>query len=123
MGVPLGFGVGGGFIHESGKAHRLVVPYIDENGIPQEPRFGVSSFGGKAIREWAVKLYQQVVIEKRDSNRFSSALDNDVKPSHDHFPSPPSPNIDDPLKILKIRFAKGEITREQYEEMRKTLEF
>ena len=31
-------------------------------------------------------------------------------------------NIDDPLKILKIRFAKGEITKEQYEDMRKMLE-
>ncbi|MGA7370590.1 MAG: SHOCT domain-containing protein [Nitrososphaeraceae archaeon] len=28
----------------------------------------------------------------------------------------------DPLKILKLRFAKGEITREEYEEMRKMLE-
>src|SRR5919198_1058268 len=27
-----------------------------------------------------------------------------------------------PLHILKIRFAKGEITKEQYEEMRKMLE-
>ena len=33
-----------------------------------------------------------------------------------------SPKSDDPLKILKIRFAKGEITKEQYEEMRKMLE-
>ncbi|HEU4448070.1 MAG TPA: SHOCT domain-containing protein [Nitrososphaeraceae archaeon] len=33
-----------------------------------------------------------------------------------------SPKIDDPLKILKIRFAKGEITKEQYEEMRRMLE-
>jgi len=33
----------------------------DENGIPQEPRFGVSSFRGNAIKEWATKLYEQVV--------------------------------------------------------------
>jgi hypothetical protein len=31
-------------------------------------------------------------------------------------------NIEDPLKILKIRYVKGEITKEQYEEMRKTIE-
>jgi hypothetical protein len=42
---------GAGVIHESGKSHRLVVPYIDENGIPQEPRFGVSSIGGTDIRK------------------------------------------------------------------------
>jgi hypothetical protein len=28
----------------------------------------------------------------------------------------------DPLHILKVRFAKGEISKEQYEEMRKLLE-
>lgn len=28
----------------------------------------------------------------------------------------------DPLQILKVRFAKGEITKEEYEEMRKLLE-
>jgi len=29
---------------------------------------------------------------------------------------------EEPLKILKLRYAKGEITKEQYEEMKKTLE-
>jgi hypothetical protein len=29
---------------------------------------------------------------------------------------------DDPIRILKVRFAKGEISKEEYEEMRKTLE-
>jgi uncharacterized membrane protein len=29
---------------------------------------------------------------------------------------------DNPLRILQIRFAKGEISKEEYEEMRKTLE-
>ena len=28
----------------------------------------------------------------------------------------------DPIRVLKIRFAKGEITKEQYEEMRNPLE-
>jgi len=31
-------------------------------------------------------------------------------------------NDDDPLKILKIRFAKGEITKEEYDEMKSMLE-
>lgn len=62
-------------INESGKSHRLVVPYTDENGIPQEPRFGISSFRGKAIREWAAKLYRQVVDEKKDTTRIPSKED------------------------------------------------
>jgi hypothetical protein len=28
-------GIGSLFMHDSGKSHRLVVPYIDENGIQQ----------------------------------------------------------------------------------------
>ena len=31
-------------------------------------------------------------------------------------------NKDDPLNILKIRLAKGQITKEEYEEMRKIIE-
>ncbi len=46
------------------------------------------------------------------------------KPTKIQTKQPPasSPNIDDPLKVLKIRFAKGEIAKEQYEEMQKMLE-
>ena len=29
---------------------------------------------------------------------------------------------DDPLKVLQLRYARGEINQQQYEEMRKTLE-
>ena len=36
---------------------------------------------------------------------------------------PPQPKSeDDPLKILKIRFAKGEISKEEYDEMKSALE-
>ena len=27
-------GFGGGIIHETGKAHHIIIPYIDENSIP-----------------------------------------------------------------------------------------
>ena len=30
--------------------------------------------------------------------------------------------VENPVKILKIRYAKGEINKEEYEEMKKTLE-
>jgi uncharacterized membrane protein len=51
------------------------------------------------------------------STTFPSKADKNTK-----RPPASSPNIDDPLKVLKIRFAKGEIAKEQYEEMRKMLE-
>jgi Short C-terminal domain len=105
---------GGGSIHESGKEHHIVIPYVDENGIPQEPRFGVSSFRGKAIREWSSKLYEQVA--KARKNDVSQRLE--VHTSNNES----SQTSDDPVKILKLRFAKGEISKEEYEEMRKVIE-
>jgi Short C-terminal domain len=44
-----------------------------------------------------------------------------VQPSHIENPAN-NPEISNPLHILKIRFAKGEINKEEYEEMRKMLE-
>jgi len=35
--------------------------------------------------------------------------------------SPPA-SLEDPLQVLKLRFARGEITKEQFEEMKKALE-
>jgi hypothetical protein len=114
-------GIGSGMIYDSGKAHHITIPYIDENGIPQAPRFGISSFRGKAIKEWAVKLYQQVVNEKIITTKLSSKVDSNFNQQPNLQPVP-NTSPDDPLKVLKIRFAKGEITKEQYEDMRKVLE-
>jgi hypothetical protein len=115
-------GIGSGMIYGSGRAHHILVPYVDENGIPQAPRFGLSSYLGEAIRKLASELYLRVVNEKRESNKFSSIADNNIKQPSNQKPTS-SPDIDDPLRVLKMRFAKGEITKEQYEDMRKMLEF
>jgi hypothetical protein len=126
MGTSTGnFGYGSGTIHDSGKAHHLVVPYKDENGIPQAPRFGVSSFRGKAIREWASRLYDQVV-KFRNENIIPSenvGLDHEMQlTTATSKDKKVQSNDDDPIKLLKARFAKGEISKEQYEEMRKMIE-
>ena len=97
---------GGGAIHETGQRHRLAIPYIDENSIVQQPVFGVSSFGGKDIRIWAEKLYEQLVkVKQRSPQNIQTDDDND-----------------DPIAVLKLRFAKGEISKKEYEEMRKMIE-
>ena len=179
-------GVGSGVIHESGKEHHIVVPYIDENGVSQEPRFGVSSFGGKAIREWAAELYNRIVEVKSkaqlgtvanpantviasnmtltaEPNRTAESKEVVSKEEKDIFVKPRSPitiynkpyneatsHSDDEitpnkistkesaqtpinentatkkdeqfLNILKMRLVKGEISKEEYMDLRKTIE-
>jgi hypothetical protein len=60
---------GGGAIHETGQRHRLLIPYLDENGILHQPVFGISSYGGKHIRKWAETLYGQLVKLKQRSSQ------------------------------------------------------
>lgn len=113
---PSVFGIAGytgGAIHEEGKAHHIVIPYVDENGIPQEPRFGISSYKGQEIRKWSETIYSQIVRIKKD---VPKAVQEQVKPVESINKS------EDPLHVLKLRFAKGEITKEEFDEMRKTLE-
>jgi uncharacterized membrane protein len=91
------------------------VPYIDENGIPQEPRFGVVSLSGRAIKEWAAKLYEVVVEVKNQQKTSEEVTEDSIK--HDT-----KVNNIDPIQVLKVRLAKGEITKEEFEELRKMLE-
>jgi len=50
--------------------------------------------------------------------RMSSTSVSPVTTSQQTPPGPP----EDPLQVLKLRFARGEITKEQFEEMKKVLE-
>lgn len=106
-----GVAIGGGAIHDSGKAHHIVVPYLDENNIPQEPRFGASSIGGKVIRELSAKLYELIVKSKKGEQKTNESEMEMSKTKED-----------DPILVLKMRLAKGEITKEEFEELRKMLE-
>jgi len=114
VGGGAGFGLfgGGGVIHDTGKAHDIVVPYVDENGITQAPRFGVTSLSGNAIRDWAKIIYDQLVTV------------NKIKQTQNNVPSGNNQDKtqEDPIKLLKIRLAKGEITKEEFEELRKLIE-
>ncbi len=100
----------GGFLRESGKRHRIVIPFVDENGVSHVPVFGISSMSGKVIKEWAQQLYQMVTSHERTIPQS--------KPSKQIVYDP----LNDPLNVLKLRFAKGEINKEEFEEMKKILE-
>lgn len=112
-GGGLAFGLFGGYgtIKESGKGHDIVVPYIDENGIAQAPRFGVASLSGNAIREWAQAIYQQLVNVSKE-NKAQKTDSSEERHSES----------DEPLKLLKMRLAKGEITKEEFEDLRKIID-
>jgi hypothetical protein len=102
-----------GIINESGRRHRFVLPYIDENGVSHSPVFGISSLSGDAIKEWVSKIYLALInVEKKVSEQ---PLINESKETKDS-------SIEDPLKIAKLRYARGEITKEEFEEMKKVLE-
>ena len=101
-----------GTINESGKRHRIIIPYVDENDINQSPVFGISSLSGNAIRDWVTNLYQ-AVINNKQMLKESIADDPVIKKEND---------LTDPLTIAKLRFAKCEITKEEFQEMKKLLE-
>jgi len=102
----IGFGFGN--IHESGKKHTFVVPYIDENGIRQEPQFGFITFIGRNPAEkWAQVLYDKLVKVKKE--KLETSVDKLSK------------NEENPLKVLKLRLAKGEISKEEFEELKQVL--
>ncbi len=111
-GGGIGFGLfgGAGTIHDTGKSHDIVVPYVDENGMDQAPRFGVSSITGNAIREWAKLIYDTLVKIQKE------------KPSETSKPIETKSSEEDPLKVLKLRLVKGEITKEEFNELKELLE-
>lgn len=113
-GGGIGFGLfgGAGTIHDTGKSHDIVVPYVDENGMDQAPRFGVSSITGNAIREWAKLIYDALVKIQKEKPSETPKADADETKTLD----------EDPLKVLKLRLVKGEITKEEFSELKELLE-
>lgn len=117
-GAGLGFGLFGGVgaIHDSGKSHDIVVPFIDENGIQQAPRFGVTSITGNAIKDWAKLIYETLVKVHREKQLVADTKVEEPKVAES------KKSNEDPLKILKLRLAKGEITKEEFEELKELID-
>jgi hypothetical protein len=53
------FGFGSGFLRKAGDQYHMVIPYLDEQGTSQYPRFNVSS-----ASHWAAQLYIKSVKTK-----------------------------------------------------------
>ena len=105
-----GIGIGTGAIHKSGQRNRLVIPYVDENGIEHEPIFDV----GGEIRHWAGALYFAIINVKKQNIPAEEQPKQKIAENTNMKESP--------LKILKLRLAKGEISKEEFEELRKIIE-
>jgi len=131
-GGGIGFGLfgGAGTIHDTGKAHDIVVPYVDENGITQAPRFGVASIFGGGIKKWAEALYQILAEIQKEKARKEAIPANPARTSlaplgtkatENKIPKK-STHDQDPLDIIKLRLAKGEISKEEFEKLRKMIE-
>ena len=67
------FGFGYGFIRESKKSYRVVAPYIDNNGSPQEPEFSI-----KDIRKWASELYKMSIKAKLNLSQQQTTSEKEI---------------------------------------------
>jgi hypothetical protein len=68
--------------------------------------FGVSSFGGKAIRQWAAELYKQVVIVKKASVLPGSESSSEIEKS--------SMKTENSSKVLKQTYESQPISFDRY---------
>jgi hypothetical protein len=81
------------------KQNIITIPHVDENGVKHESKFSVS----KKHREKFSKLLYERLSKLAKRTEISGKGE------------------EDPLQILKIRYAKGEISKKEYEEMKKEL--
>ncbi len=82
-GINNNYVIGCAFINESGKRHRLVIPYVDENGIKQSPIFGVSLLKEDLIRHLATNLYEMVVKNCKTNHDEENVSDSNKVISSD----------------------------------------
>lgn len=88
-------------------------------GYPQHfygPRHFAGGFGMLCALLIIGLLVYLVVLARRDRDR------DRITPADQTSPAPPAPGAGTPADIVRIRYARGEITREEYETMRKDLE-
>jgi hypothetical protein len=103
-------GIGGGLISKTGNMNLVVLPYIDENGIKQAPKFQIKGFVKDKTEEWAQILYEKIVeMKKRESKNKLSVNTNS--------------NNDFAIKIknLKSMYENGLLSDEEFESKKQSL--
>jgi hypothetical protein len=122
IGLPLslvGFGHFGGIMREDGKRHVIVLPYIDENGILQEPRFTAYRVKDKpvdnATAEWAKVIYDRLVeIHKKKPKEKPTKIEKAPQESKTESP------LDQIKKLAELRNAKI-ISEKEFQTKKKKL--
>ena len=96
-----------------------VIEYTD---ALNEDQTLVFEFGGKLEEAQQMMYNEMLAVRQKSSSTVKLREDNDAAAITTSAPTQVNTYDDDPLHILKIRFAKGEISRQEYEEMKKMLE-
>jgi hypothetical protein len=81
--------------------------------------FGISSFGGKAIRKWSHELCKCALDEKRKS---PSKVPTHAISNNSLGYTNSNKSKDDLIRILKLRLVKGEITEEEFNDLLRLIE-
>jgi len=89
--------------------------------LPSATQFQSVICGMLALLSWAVTaIVSEARAEPHDVR--TGAAESTVQPRGKPAPSTAQQKSEpDPIQVLKLRFAKGEITKEQYEEMLRLL--
>ncbi len=82
----------------------VLVEYVDKVGMKQTPLFDFPGDSGDEKKE----AFMQILYEKIKKNKVDKTETQTLE--------------EDPTKVLKLRYVKGEISKEEYEEMKKVLE-
>ena len=91
------------------------------NAIAVEP-ISINVKKGLMGKEWSFTKPAEMLLRSRPANEAPAPAPAPVLAAPPApAPSSPAPAVDDPLKALQMRLVKGEITKEQYEELRKYL--
>ena len=102
------------------------IPYSQINKVHME-KGAFSSELVMDVGQYETGDNEQIIpaIPKNKASEILGIINQYVRSSQNfdsHTPKVVAPKEDDPLKILKIRFAKGKISKEEYDEMKSALE-